>query len=327
MRTVGPILSRSTHKLEFAELELPSLKPAQLAVSVAYAGVNRADVQQSKGVYPPPPGESDVLGLECSGVVAAIGPGVTKFKIGDRVMGLVGGGGFGTHVIVEEALCLPIPSYLSFEQAATLPESLFTFWLNAVMEAGLRDGHRFLTHGGAAGLGSFSVPMAKALGAKVVSSARGVTRVEFVRSLGADYVIDTDGKSVEQVCAEISRLEKVDVILDHIGADYFEAHFSILNRLGAIVLINSVGDDLSKVNLKKLVFNRLRVIGSTLRSRTLAEKTAIADDLRARALPLMEKLKVPVAVDSVIPVREIARAFERLESRANLGKIVLKVGE
>jgi NADPH:quinone reductase len=327
MRTVGPISTKKQNNIEFTEMDLAVPEPTQIVINVAFAGVNRADVQQSKGVYPPPPGESEILGLECSGVVEAIGSSVSQLKIGDRVMGLLGGGGFGTRVVLDEAVCLPVPSYLSLEQAGALPESLFTFWLNAVMEGGLRDGQRFLTHGGAAGLGSFSVPMAKALGAHVVSSARGHERVEFVRGLGADHVIDTDGKSVEVIAAEIAKLEKVDVILDHIGAEYFESHISILNRMGAIVLINSVGTNLAKVDLKKVVFNRLRVVGSTLRSRTLAEKTAIANDLRARALPLMEKLKVPVTVDSIVPVREIARAFERLESRKNLGKIVLKIGE
>ena len=327
MKTVGPVLNKDLKKLEFIEMELSPVAPSQIAVSVRFAGLNRADVQQSKGVYPPPPGESEILGLECSGIVEAVGSAVTRFKIGDRVMCLLGGGGFGTRVIVDEALALAVPSYLSLEECGALPESLFTFWLNAVMEGGLANGGVFLTHGGAAGLGSFSVPMAAALGARVISSARGRERVEFVRSLGASNVVDTEGRSVSEVCKELAALGSVDVILDHIGTDYFATHLAMLNRKGALVMINNVGAPTSTIDLRSLVFKRLRVVGSLLRSRTLAEKTLSSAELRARALPLMEGKRVPVRVDSVVPVRELERAMTSLEERKSLGKIVLRIGE
>ena len=331
MKSFGPILNKNQKKLEFLDVELPPLRPTQIRVLVRYAGLNRADVQQSKGVYPPPPGESEILGLECSGVVEAVGPSVTRFKIGDQVICLLGGGGFGTRVQVDEELALPVPSYLSLQEAGALPESLFTFWLNAVMEGGLeisaQPAQAFLTHGGAAGLGSFSVAMAKAMGARVISSARGQARVDFVRSLGADLVVNTEGLSTPDVCLALASAGKVDVILDHIGADYFETHLSMLNRKGALVMINNVGTENSSIDIRSVVFKRLRVVGSLLRSRTLDEKALIAADVRTRALPLMERVQVPVRIDSVTPIAEIDRAIRRLEDRKSLGKIVLQVGE
>ena len=323
----GPTYDPNSKSISFSEMPEVPLSPTQLRVEVHYAGLNRADVQQSKGVYPPPPGESEILGLECSGVVREIGRDVVGFRLGDRVMCLVGGGAFGTLVAAEQNQTFLVPTSMSMQEAATVPESLFTFWVNAVMEGGLEKGKSFLIHGGAAGLGSFSILMAKALGAKVASSARGQERTDFVRGLGADAVVNTEGKSLEQLGAELKLAGGFDMILDHIGVEYFALHLSLLNRLGKLILINNVSPDaFAQIDVKSLVFKRLTVQGSLLRSRTATEKNLISADIRARALPFLSQEKFTVPIDHVFDVQDFSTAVARLESRKNLGKIVLKVG-
>lgn len=318
---LGPIFTDSG--LKFESFQKPVLASGEVLVKVAFAGLNRADAQQARGKYPPPPGASPVLGLECSGVISAIGSDVGGFAVGDRVMGLLTGGAFGTYAVMNVATVLKVLPHMSMEEAAALPESLYTFWLNAVMEGGLRPGGSFLIHGGAAGLGSFSVSMAAAMGCRVVSSARGEARCAFVRGLGAAHVVDT---SFDGFLDRLRECGKVDVVLDHIGAEYLETHVSMLNRLGSLVLINAASPGRGQLDMGSVLMKRLRIVGSLLRSRGVEEKAGITASLRESefGLRLLERVRVPV--DSVIPVAEIDRALARLEARESLGKIVLAVG-
>jgi NADPH:quinone reductase len=318
----GPAFDAKTNELGTLELQLPALRTDDVLIEVHFAGLNRADVEQAQGGYPPPAGESLILGLECSGRVKAVGASVTKFRPGEAVMALVAGGAFGNFVVAHQNLTFIVPKHLSLQEAVAIPESLFTFWANAVMEGHLSAGKSFLIHGGASGLGSFSVVMAKALGARVFATARGEERVKFVQNLGCEICVNTQNKNVNEIEQALSR---VDVILDHIGAEYFEMHIRLLNKLGTLILINSVTGASAQLDLDLLIGKRLKVMGSLLRSRSLSEKTAIAQQIEMHALPLINSLRIQIPVSKEFSISELSAAIQCLEERKSLGKIVLKV--
>ena len=302
---------------------LPAPEPGQVLVKVAAAGVNGPDLMQRRGLYPPPPGASDLLGLEVAGTVVAIGDAVTGWSLGDRVTALTNGGGYAEYCAVDARHCLPLPGGLSFEQAASLPETLFTVWSNIFLDAGLAAGETLLVHGGAGGIGSTAIQLAKARGATVIATDSPAERCAFCRQLGADIVIDY---REEDFVARVREAGGANVILDIVGGSNVVANFKAAAPDGRIVQLafaqgSKVEIDLMPVMLKRLVYR-----GSTLRSRPADYKARVAADLRRHVWPLLESGRVRPVVDAVFALEAAAQAHQLMESAGHRGKIVLVPG-
>lgn len=302
----------------------PEPGPGELLVEVSAAGVNRPDVLQRAGGYPPPPGASDLPGLEFSGRVVGLGPGATRFKIGDEVCALVAGGGYARYALVHEANALPIPAGLSLDQAGGLPETFFTVWTNVFQRGGLKPGETFLVHGGTSGIGVAAIQLAKAFGATVFATAGSPEKCAACRDLGADLAIDYRNEDFVAAVKAATGKKGVDLILDMVGGDYVERNQEAAAPGGRIVQIaflkgSKVTIDLRRVMLKKLVYT-----GSTLRSRSVEEKAGIARELHEMVWPLFAAGALRVVVDSIFPLEDAAKAHALMESNAHVGKILLK---
>lgn len=305
------------------EQEIPLLNPDQLLIEVHAAGVNRADLYQAMGKYPPPLGESDILGLEVSGIVVQIGKQVTKFAIGDKVMSLVGSGGYSTYCVASEQTSFFIPSQFSFEQAAAIPEALFTFWLNARMRAQLKAGECFFLHGGASGVGTLSIQLAKQLGAFVITSVRHKEQEEICKELGADIVLNTQNKNWAGLVRQFSPNQKgVDVIMDWVGALYSKEHLELLNKNGRWIILHSEESTL-QINLNRLKSYNLSLMGSVLRSRSIEEKKQIAEEMEKNAMIFLRQRKVVPQVGKVFDLKEAEQAHACMRRGGHIGKIVL----
>ncbi len=287
--------------------------------------VNRADLLQRRGFYPPPPGESEILGLEAAGVVASVGAKVTSVKVGDRVCCLLAGGGYAEQVVVNEAMALPIPAGLDFVQAAAIPEAFYTAFVNIVQEASLAKGERVLIHAGASGVGTAAIQLVKAFGAVAYVTAGSDDKLARCRELGADAGINYKTESFPERIAALTDGEGVDVILDCIGGSYLEGNVASLRSRGRLVIIGLMGGTKADVNLGLLVSRRLRVIGSVLRTRSLAEKVAITDAFRAEVLPLFANGTCKPIVDAVYPIADAAAAHDHVAANKNFGKVVLRI--
>ncbi|TIC87246.1 NAD(P)H-quinone oxidoreductase [Crenobacter intestini] len=307
--------------LYLGELPRPEPGPGELLVRVMAAGVNRADIVQREGHYPPPPGASSVLGLEVAGVVEAAGEGASRFAKGDAVFGLVAGGGYAEYVLLDEALAIAKPASLGWAEAASLPEVWMTAWLNLVEVAQLAPGERFLVHAGASGVGAAAIQLARMLGADVLASSSSDEKLEFCRMLGAQTVFNArrDGAFSGQLKATGG----VDVILDPVGASYFRENLASLNTDGRLVLIGVMGGRNAELNLGLLLVKRLRVMGSTLRTQPLEVKARLAAALEARVLPALARGEARVTLDAVFALEAVADAHRHLEENNNLGKVVL----
>ncbi len=302
---------------------LPAPEPGQVLVKVAAAGVNGPDLMQRRGLYPPPPGASDLLGLEVAGTVVAIGDAVTGWSLGDRVTALTNGGGYAEYCAVDARHCLPLPAGLSFEQAASLPETMFTVWSNIFLDAGLAAGETLLVHGGAGGIGSTAIQLAKARGATVIATDSPAERCAFCRQLGADIVIDY---REEDFVPRVREAGGANVILDIVGGSNVAANFKAAAPDGRIVQLafaqgSKVEIDLMPVMLKRLVYR-----GSTLRSRPADYKARVAADLRRHVWPLLESGRVRPVVDAVFALEAASQAHQLMESAGHRGKIVLVPG-
>ncbi|MHA7776430.1 NAD(P)H-quinone oxidoreductase [Roseibium sp. M-1] len=307
------------------ERPLPVLGQGEILIRVAAAGVNRPDVLQRKGAYPPPPGASDLPGLEVSGEVVALGEGATRHAIGDKVMALAPGGGYAEYCKVPEGHALPIPAGLSMVEAAAVPESFFTVWTNVFDRCGLKGGERFLVHGGTSGIGTTAIQLAKAFGAEVFTTVGSEAKAEAVRKLGADHAINYRDQAFEKAILEITGGDGVDVILDMVGGDYVERNWKAAAVEGRICQIATLNGIAENVNFSRLMVKRLTHTGSTLRPRSDAFKTAIAESLKDKVWPLIESGKVGPVMDSTYPLAEAAEAHRRMEGSGHIGKIVLAV--
>jgi putative PIG3 family NAD(P)H quinone oxidoreductase len=300
----------------------------QVLIKVAAASVNRPDIVQREGHYPPPPGESEILGLECAGRVVAVGSRVTAPAVGDRVFALVGGGGYAEFAVANAAQCLPIPEHLRFVQAACLAETFITAWLNLFREAKLADGETVLLHGGGGGVGTAAIALVKALcpSCRIVATA-SAPKIDRISALGVDAVIDY-GK--HDFAAEVRRLTDgrgVDVILDPIGAAYFEKNHEALAIDGRLVIIGIMRGSDARLNLGRLMVRRQRIIGSVLRPRPPSEKAAIIADFARTVVPLFADASIEPIVDSVWPLEKVVEAHRRMEASDHFGKIVLTINE
>ncbi len=307
--------------LQVTRRPVPVPSHDQILIRVAWAGVNRPDVLQRMGAYAPPQGASDLPGLEASGEVVQIGAGVTRWRKGDMVTALLPGGGYAEYAVCHADHALAIPRGLSLREAACLPETAFTVWSNVVMRGGLQAGQRFLVHGGTSGIGMMAIQVARALGARVWSTAGSDRKCQAVSELGAAAINYRTEDFVERICREGG----ADLILDMVGGSYIPRNIKALADDGTLVMIAFLEGAKVELNFAPIMMRRLTVTGSTLRPQTDAAKAAIADQLRERLWPLIESGAVRVTIDSEFPLEQAAEAHRRMESSQHIGKIVLKV--
>jgi putative PIG3 family NAD(P)H quinone oxidoreductase len=302
----------------------PVPRHGELLIAVAAAGVNRPDVLQRRGQYPPPRGASDIPGLEVAGTVAAIGDGVTGWHLGDRVCALVSGGGYATRCVAPAPQCLPIPATLDLIAAAAIPETFCTVWTNVFDRGRLTSGESALFHGGTSGIGTTAIQLAAARGARVFATAGSDEKCRAVEALGAERGINYRAEDFAAVVKKLTGGRGVDLVLDIVGADYFARNISALAIDGRLVQIGLMGGkSAATVDLGDLLRRRLTVTGSTLRARTVEEKGAIADALRREVWPLLEAGSVKPVIARTFPLEDAAEAHRLMESSEHIGKIVL----
>lgn len=306
-----------------AQVPVPKPQAGQVLIKVAAAGVNRPDVLQRKGLYPAPKGHSEVLGLEASGTVAAVGEGAWRFKVGDQVMALLNGGGYAEYAIAEEPATLPVPEGVSMVEAGALPETFFTVWHNVFERAALKSGEWLLVHGGTSGIGVTAIQLATALGAKVIATAGSPQKCEACIALGAKRAVDYAQEDFVEAVKTETGGRGVDVILDMVGGDYVDRNIRSLADDGRLVNIGYQSGSKVTVDMMRVMLKRLTLTGSTLRIRPTEVKGGIARGVEAHALPLVANGMVKVVVDSTFPLREAAAAHARMESSQHIGKIVL----
>jgi len=308
------------------ERALPVPGPAELLVKVAAAGVNRPDVMQREGKYPVPPGASDLPGLEIAGEVVAAGKDAKRFKIGDKILSLVAGGGYSEYCIADDAVALPIPAGFSMVEAAAVPETFMTVWHNVFQRGALKAGETFLIHGGSSGIGTTAIMLAKNFGATVIVTAGDDAKCEACKKLGADAAINYKTQDFVEEAKKATNGKGADLILDMVGGDYAARNLDAAAVEGRIVQIATQQGYKVQINLLKIMQKRLNLTGSTLRPRSTADKSAIARDLEAKAWPLLAAGKVKPVIDSTFPLKDASKAHARMDSSAHIGKIVLTVG-
>lgn len=304
---------------------IPTPKPGEVLIKVAYAGVNRPDCLQRSGLYPPPVDASAVMGLEVSGAVAAVGDGVAAWKTGDAVCALTPGGGYAEYCVAPAGHCLPVPSGVSLRDAALLPENIFTVWANVFMMAKLQAGESFLVHGGSSGIGYAAIQLAKAHGATVFTTAGSADKVAFCERLGADHACDYRESDWAAWLWEATQKRGVNVILDMVGGDYVAKNLRSLAVEGRLMQIAFLRGPKVEIDATQLMLKRLTWSGSTLRARSVAAKAEIAAQVREHVWPMIEAGKFQVVVHQEYPLEDAAKAHALMESNQHIGKLVLKV--
>ncbi len=304
---------------------VPTPGPGQVLIEVAAAGVNRPDCLQRAGNYPPPPGATDIPGLEVAGTVVAVGEGVTSPRPGEKVCALVISGGYAEYCLADAPLCLPVPAPLSLTEAAGLPETYFTVYDNLFTRGRLREGETLLVHGGSSGIGSTAIQLAKAFGATVYATAGSQEKCDFCLGLGADAAINYRDKDFVAGVKALTGGRGVDVVLDMVGGPYIARNLSVLAVEGRLVQIAFLQTSKVELDLMPLMLKRQTITGSTLRARSVALKKAIADELREKIWPLLEAGRVRPIVHATFPLAETRAAHELMESSAHQGKIMLEM--
>ena len=311
--------------LVVGEIALPDYGPDEVLIRVAASGVNRPDLMQVAGMYPPPPGASEIPGLELAGEIVAIGSNVTDWACGDKVCALVTGGGYAQYAAVPAAQCLPVPDGLTMTQAAGLPETFFTVWHNVFDKAALKTGETFLVHGGTSGIGTTAIQLAKAFGAKVIATAGSQEKCQACRDLGADVAINYKTEDfVEQVKAATDG-KGANVILDMVAGDYVSRNFKAAAFEARILIIAFLRGPKAETNFTPLLLKRLTLMGSTLRAQPVANKAAIANALREKVWPLIEAGKIAPVIYKSVPLDQASEAHAILKGGAHIGKVILEV--
>lgn len=305
--------------------QVPTLRPNEVLIEVKAAGINRPDVLQRMGAYPPPPGASDLPGLEVAGVIAKAGEETSRFRVGDMVCALTNGGGYAQFVTVDEGAVLPVPSGLTMTQAAALPENYFTVWHNVFQRGGLGQGEWLLVHGGSSGIGSTAIQLANAFGARVIATAGSDEKCQACSDLGADKVINYKTQDFVAAVKEATDGKGANVILDMVGGDYVERNYAAAAMDGRIVQIAFLGGPKANVDFTKLMIKRLIHTGSTLRPRSAAFKAQLAAELEEKVWPLLAAGTIAPVMDTIFPLHEAWRAHERMETSEHIGKIMLDV--
>jgi len=314
--------------IQLHEAPVPAPGPGKVLVEVVAAGINRPDCIQRAGLYPPPPGETAVPGLEIAGRIVALGEGVSGLAVGDEICALVGCGGYAEYALADAALCLPRPKPLSLIEAAGVPETFFTVYDNVFSRGALKPGESFLVHGGSSGIGSTAIQLAKKFGATVFATAGSAEKVAFCTKLGADAAINYRDQDFVAEVKALTAKKGVDVILDMVGGPYLQKNLSALAPDGRLVQIAFLqGSKVKDFDFMLLMLKRLTITGATLRSRPLAAKTAIAAGLREKVWPLLDSGEVKPILHATFPLEDARAAHELMESSAHLGKIVLVTGK
>lgn len=301
---------------------MPEPKAGEILIRLHWAGVNRPDALQRAGSYAPPPGASDLPGLEGAGEIIALGKGVSGWKLGDRVTALLPGGGYAEYVATPAAHALPVPEGMGLKEAACLPETFFTVWSNVFMRGKLRAGERFLVHGGSSGIGTTAIQLAQVFGARVFTTAGSAAKLDVCRRLGAEVAINYR----EQDFVEVMRAQGgADLILDMVGGDYIARNIRALADEGRMVHIAFLSGPKAEINFAQIMARRLTITGSTLRPQSDAAKARIAAELREHVWPLLEAGRIGPVIDSAFALEDAAKAHERIEASGHIGKIVLNV--
>jgi len=309
-----------------AERPRPSPGSGEVLIKVGAAGVNRPDVFQRRGRYPPPPGASDIPGLEIAGTIEALGAAVRDWRVGDPVCALVAGGGYAEYCTAPAPQCLPVPRGLDVAAAAAIPETFFTVWTNVFERGRLQAGESILVHGGSSGIGTTAIQIARARGARVFATARTAEKCAACERLGAERCINYREADFVDVVNKLTGGRGVDVVLDMVGAEYFPRNLDVLAVEGRLVEIATLRGVKAELNIQTIMHRRLTVTGSTLRARSVAEKGAIARAVREHVWPLVESGAVKPMVFKTFPLRDAASAHRLMESGDHIGKIVLTIG-
>ena len=314
--------------IRIGEAAVPQPSGSQVLIEVVAAGVNRPDCLQRAGAYPPPPGESQIPGLEIAGRIVAKGPDAADWAIGDAVCALVGSGGYSEYALAESALCLPAPKALPLVEAAGIPETFFTVYDNVFTRGHLKKGETLLVHGGSSGIGSTAIQLAKAFGAEVIATAGSSEKCAFCRSLGAAHAIDYKQEDFVAAVNALTNKRGVDVILDMVGGSYVQKNLAVLAVEGRLVQIAFLqGSKIGEFDLLPVMLKRLNVTGSTLRPRSLPLKAQIAAELRDKVWPLLDAGTVKPIIYATFPLEEARQAHELMETSAHAGKIILLTGK
>lgn len=308
-----------------ADVERPSVGDHDVLIKVRAAGINRPDVLQRLGMYPPPPGASPLPGLEVSGVVEEVGAAVKRYEPGDEVCALVSGGGYAEYCVAPEGQVLPKPQVLSFEEAAAVPETFFTVWSNVFDRAYATLGETLLVHGGTSGIGTTAIMLAKAFGLNVITTQGSAEKCDFAKKLGADHAINYKEEDFVEAVQKATDGKGVNIVLDMVGGAYIPRNISCMAVGGRHVSIAFLGGPVAEVNFAPVMMKRLVLTGSTLRARSTNFKTAIADQLERLVWPLIEEGGVKPVVDHIFPLEEASKAHARMESGVHMGKIVLTI--
>ena len=309
--------------LVVGERTVPPVGADDVLIRVAAAGVNRADVMQRRGNYPPPPGASDVLGLEVSGTIAVVGDAVSSWRVGDAVCALLAGGGYAEYCAVPAPLCLPVPAGIEVVDAAALPEVVLTVWTNVFERGGLVEGETLLVHGGSSGIGTMAIQLAGAFGSRVFVTAGSAEKCAACEALGAERALNYREVDFVEAARAAAGDGGVDVILDMVGQDYLQRNLELLNLDGRLVIIALMSGAQAEINLATLMRRRLFVTGSTLRARTVAQKTAVVDAVRDRVWPLFDTGRLRPVIHQRFPLSQAADAHRLMEASTHIGKLLL----
>jgi len=315
--------------LKIGEVEVPKPGEGQVLIKVAATTVNRPDLVQREGKYPPPPGDSEILGLEAAGIISALGPGVSGWTVGDRVISLVGGGSYAAYAVAYASHLMRIPESMSFVEAACVCESYITAFLNVFMIGGLQDGNTTILHGGGGGVNTAAIQLCKALAPKVkIIVTAHPSKIERVRQLGADLVIDyTTTPDFAEAVKEFTGKKGADVILDHVGAKYLAPNMNSLGYGGRLVIIGVISGIKAELNLALMMVKRQQIIGSVLRSRPVKDKAAIVAEFSKTALPKFADRTIVPLIEKIFPLDEVVEAHRMMEEDQHFGKIVLQIAD
>jgi putative PIG3 family NAD(P)H quinone oxidoreductase len=322
MKAILVVKDGSRKRLLWGDSPLPTIGPEDVLIKIRATAVNRADLLQVQGLYPPPPGASEILGLELSGEIAELGSEVHEYSLGERVMALLPGGGYAQYAALPASLLLRIPESWSFEQAASVPEVFFTAYLNLFQEGRLQADESVLIHSGASGVGTAAIQLASYFGAKVYATAGSLEKCRVCLSLGAELAINYKEQDFAE---EILKHNKsgVNLIIDTVGASFLNRNLKVLAPRGRLVLLGLLGGAKTELNLGSVLMKRLQIIGSTLRNRTLAEKAALTKEFSDKVLPLFSQGKIKTVVDRVYPIEETEQAHKYVADNLNMGKVIL----
>lgn len=322
MKVINIAEHGGAEKLQIIEQPLPVLSEGYLLVKVEAAGVNRPDVLQRMGAYPPPPDASPILGLEVAGTIVAKADDVQQWQIGDNICALVAGGGYAEYCLVHQDIALPL-GHLSFVDGAAIPENFFTVWANVFQIGKLKKGETVLIHGGTSGIGSVAIMLAKAFGATVITTVGSAEKVEVAKSLGADCIINYRNDDFVQHTLDYTRSQGVDMVVDIVGGDYVDKNYQVAAKFGRIIQIGMMKGNPKSLNLMPLMIKRLIHTGSTMRSRTVAEKSSIAAELKQHVWGMLQKGELKPFINKTYPLDQVVDAHRHMESGDLYGKIVL----